>query len=192
MGDEDYRAKWPTPDKALIGVLVKESDRGCVLVGAAFLDEQIKMLLKMRYVSDRDAYLSLLDEICDGKNMSVPYGSAGWALKRASSLGLIPSTQMTRAIKSISELRNGFAHLSHRGNLLLPEVDRIRSTLGPHAAEIREIVCKIQECGTPHSEARIIFMSLVVFLWAHIGQIATHGLMEMSEGRPFRPPQPTP
>jgi len=92
--------KWPFPDSDIIKALFAESDRGCVLVAAAFLEEQIKVLLRYWYLTDFNDRLGLIEEVLDGKNMSVAYGSASWATKKAIKLALIRDLQIGRAVSN--------------------------------------------------------------------------------------------
>ena len=159
--------KWPQPDSDIIKALFAESDRGCVLVAAAFLEEQIKVLLRYWYLTDFDDRLGLIDEVLDGKNMSVTYGSASWATKKVVKLGLIKDPQLAKAIEKINRLRNEFAHVAHRGVLLQDEVQQIRACLGSHQSVINGGIkaARKTKADRPLSEPRIVFMAIAVFLW---------------------------
>ena len=169
MAKSKRKRTWPPiPDDALVKALRIESDRGCVLVAAAFLDEQIKTLLEIHYATDREALLRLLEGMLSGENMSVPYGSATWAIAAAESEGLIKPKPIGKALRKIAQLRNEFAHLAHRGDLELADVHPILQALKEHAADLTRPtqIARSMHVQQPFTEARILFVGLALFLRA--------------------------
>ncbi|SPR97363.1 MltR family transcriptional regulator [Cupriavidus taiwanensis] len=84
-------------------LLSEESDRGCALVGAAYLDEEITKLLRSRMVENKSNSDALL-------NQGRPIGTFSAKIRVAYAMGLIPE-DVFRDISAIREIRNKFAHL---------------------------------------------------------------------------------
>jgi DNA-binding MltR family transcriptional regulator len=95
--------------------LKDESDRGVVLVSAAFLDELLEELLRAHFISDS----KITDELLSN---SGPLGSFSARSKLAYCLDLIHETQF-RDLETVRKIRNEFAH-SHRPATF--DSDRIR------------------------------------------------------------------
>ncbi|MCY1271608.1 hypothetical protein D9M68_223100 [compost metagenome] len=84
-------------------LLTEESDRGCALVAAAYLDEEITRLLRCRMVDNKGNSDALL-------NQGRPIGTFSAKIRVAYAMGLIPEG-VFRDISAIREIRNKFAHL---------------------------------------------------------------------------------
>jgi DNA-binding MltR family transcriptional regulator len=96
--------------------LKHESDRGVVLVVAAFLDEQLEMLLTRHFIDDPKVAAELLS------SGSGPLGTFSSRMKLAYCLDLI-HPQQYKDLQTIRKLRNEFAHSHIRVSF---ESDRIR------------------------------------------------------------------
>jgi DNA-binding MltR family transcriptional regulator len=105
--------------------LKAESDRGCVLVGAAFLDEGLELLLRSTMLNDPGVMKQCIDPLFTGRG---PFRSF-WA-----------KTQMCRALDLIKDweyedlgrirtLRNRFAHSYEDADFGNPEVLSLTSQL---------------------------------------------------------------
>ena len=95
---------------AVIGMLREESDRGAVLVGAAFLDDLLQELLAAFFVDP--ASLSSAKERDRLNGLFQPNGAAGSFSSRitlAYALGLI-SKRDCDDLNLVREIRNDFAH----------------------------------------------------------------------------------
>ena len=89
----------------LIDELQRETDRGMALLGAAFLDECLKNLLRAYFVDDHAAQKKLFD----------PFGPLGTFDARISTaylLGLLSKTERTD-FETLKKIRNEFAHNLH-------------------------------------------------------------------------------
>ena len=64
-------------------VLIGETDRGCALMAAAFIDDSLKLLLKRNLVDDE----SVLDDLFDHNG---PLGTFSGKINLSYSMGLIP------------------------------------------------------------------------------------------------------
>ncbi|MDR6725032.1 hypothetical protein J2W91_003518 [Paenibacillus amylolyticus] len=82
--------------------LHKESDRGCVLLAASFLDNCLRELLKANCVDDESAF----NDICNG---SSPFATFSGKIDLSYLLGLI-SLEAKRYLHIIRKIRNEFAH----------------------------------------------------------------------------------
>jgi len=85
-------------------ILRKETERGCVLVGAAFLDEKLKELINKVATGSNKAKKELFDAMG-------PLGSLSAKINLAYCFGLI-SQEARHDLHTIREIRNKFAHLS--------------------------------------------------------------------------------
>jgi len=174
---------WPKPDNDVSKALLAESDRGCVLVAAAFLDEQIKKLLRLWFTTDRKASEWLIDKVVEGKSSTEPFGTAVWCLKTAAHLGLITDEPMRKAIKQLNDRRNDFAHLAHRGTILKEDVGSIRQHLQLHAQTINEWIVVVQKIKTDRvlSDERIEFTAVAVVLWCEIWKLINAAVAPIAE-----------
>ncbi|MNW32879.1 mannitol repressor protein [compost metagenome] len=82
--------------------LDKETDRGCALMAAAFLDELLKELLQNTFVDDPDSYKDLFT----GTGGLATFSSR---IELSYLLGLIPP-RLRRDLHIIRKIRNDFAH----------------------------------------------------------------------------------
>jgi hypothetical protein len=87
---------------AFRGTLTPESDRGCALIAAAYIDSQLKELLEGYFVDDKDCVMELL-----GK--SKPLGSFSARIDICYAMGLLPA-EVYRDLHLIRKIRNDFGH----------------------------------------------------------------------------------
>lgn len=80
-----------------------ETDRGCALMAASFLDNRIKQLIERQLISDK-----CTDELL---SPSGPIGTFSNRINIAFSMALIPSA-MRRDLHILRKIRNDFAHES--------------------------------------------------------------------------------
>ena len=103
---------------SMIDELEKESDRGAVLVAAAFLDDSLSNLLRSVMVDDKNLIDSLLRP--DG-----PLGTFSARIKVCQAFGLLES-DVYHDLQLIRRLRNEFAHRHQSASLEDPSArDRI-------------------------------------------------------------------
>lgn len=84
--------------------LIGESDRGCALMAAAYLDERLADLLKAYLVDDRSAVGKMFD-------FNGPFGTFSSRIDGAYALGLLPKN-VRADIQLVRKIRNDFAHVS--------------------------------------------------------------------------------
>ena len=87
---------------ALVKEFEAETDRGAVLVGAAFLEHQLGELLTRYFVDDAKIVAELL-------NPGGPAGTFSSRIKLAYCIGLLRPDQF-RDLETVRKLRNEFAH----------------------------------------------------------------------------------
>jgi len=84
--------------------LTPETDRGCALMAAAYLDERLKLLLQSRLVFDKKYVRRALD-------FNGPLGTFSSRIDFAYLLGLIPKNAQ-RDLHLMRKIRNEFAHVA--------------------------------------------------------------------------------
>ena len=83
-------------------ILISESDRGCALMAAAFIDDSLALLLRSSLVSDRKVLTDLFSH-------NGPLGTFSGKINLAYSMGLI-SKNVKRELHVLRRIRNEFAH----------------------------------------------------------------------------------
>jgi DNA-binding MltR family transcriptional regulator len=97
--------------------LVEESDRGCVLVGAAILEKRLEDIF--RHVFDHNGIArKFQDALFDANG---PLGTFSSKIKLAYSLGLIARTTY-KDLDTVRRIRNDFAHSIHKVDFIGSEV----------------------------------------------------------------------
>jgi DNA-binding MltR family transcriptional regulator len=84
--------------------LNEETDRGCALMAAAYLADQLEVLLRRTFVDDRDVIDELLRPLG-------PLGSFSGRIEICYALGLLPN-QTRRDLHLIRKIRNDFGHVA--------------------------------------------------------------------------------
>ncbi len=115
-------------------LMQKESERGCILVGAALLDERLAALLRSLMVGTEKELDALIES--EGKS---PLGSFSARIKMVLALGILPRSE-ARDLDLIRKVRNRAAHFSIDVTFALPQVrDRCRAlVLGRKITDPRE------------------------------------------------------
>ena len=85
--------------------LMKESDRGCVILAVSYLESILSDLLKGKLIGSKKHFKDLFD-------FNGPLGSFSGKIKMAYSIGVITEQEKTD-INNIRALRNIFAHSHH-------------------------------------------------------------------------------
>lgn len=101
--------------------LVSESDRGCVLVGAAHLDRDLEKLLRAMFQHMGKSNKKDIDYLLIGP--LAPLRSFSVRIRMAHALGLITS-EARKALEAVREIRNDFAHNEEAEQLPAHLVDR--------------------------------------------------------------------
>jgi hypothetical protein len=102
-----------------------ESDRGCVLVAAAFLDEALELLLRSRMSSDPRIVKTSMKPLFTGIG---PLKSFWAKTELCRALGVIPEPEYSDLMR-IRDLRNHFAHSYVTASFDDPEAVKIVSDL---------------------------------------------------------------
>ncbi len=149
-------------------LMIKESDRGCVVAAGGFLDEMLEELLRTHLVRmSREE--TLVDKLLDAKAKGA-LGSFGVRIKMAVAMGLVAGKHKS-SLEKIGEVRNEFSHNPRLNTLERKHISKIHDSLDDL---VKECVTKgmdgVKEAITPEmSEARVQFVllssMLVHILW---------------------------
>jgi len=122
--------------------LTEETDRGCALMAASFLEHRTGELLKSFFVADENLHQSLL-------NGNGPLSSFSSRIDVAYSVGVIPK-MMRNDLHLLRKIRNEFAHTPEEINFQTPSIaDRCRilnyagtarTTIDPRESFIRAMM----------------------------------------------------
>jgi len=122
----------------LVKTLLEESDRGAVLAGAAYLDEDLRRLLRRAFQSLSDADDELAQLLGDEKNLNAPLQTFSARTQVARAMGLISSIE-ARALGKVRKLRNKFAHDETVDKITPAMADSVRSVIKELPTQMREI-----------------------------------------------------
>ena len=101
-GDADpFDPTW----ERMLDELSGESERACAIVGVAYLDDLLGVLLEHYLIENQDAYRDLLDP----DNINAPLSSFGARVTMAYALGLVSHSQFG-ALRKLKKIRNRFGH----------------------------------------------------------------------------------
>ena len=122
--------------------LAKESDRGCALVAAAYLENELTELLSCFFVKQGK---SATDALFD---FNGPVGTFSAKIKLSYALGLLPN-EINNALNIVRKIRNEFAHLQEPLNfdssVVKQRVLEILPEVGSASTNIREkFILKMQ------------------------------------------------
>ena len=92
------------PVGKFIASLYQETDRGCVLIAAAFLDDALSELLKKNLIKDK----KVSDELFKPNH---PFGNFSSKIDVACALGLI-GKNVCQNLHIVRKIRNDFAHVA--------------------------------------------------------------------------------
>src|SRR5262245_16842734 len=107
---------YPTDEQllAFANALYAESDRGAILIGTAYLDNDLEALLREKFCKEAESRPDDLDWLL--KNPIAPLKSFAVRIRVARALGLITEWER-QALDELRELRNDFAHNENLINL---------------------------------------------------------------------------
>jgi len=139
-------------DITLMRTLLQESDRGCVLVGAAYLDNELEIMLRTNFLNNEQVIKKNINLLFKGGNALL--GSFWAKTNIALALGLI-NNDVYNALDKIRDLRNAFAHKAEPVFLTDDRVAPIHSKLEVYMQKItkafREVIndnlLEIHEAG---------------------------------------------
>lgn len=152
----------------ILNIFFEESDRGCVLAGAAFLADDVEHLLRYVFHMRSELTEKEVDELL-AKGSKPPLQSAWLKTEMACAFGVIPK-YVRGAINSVGTLRNKFAHKSGYRVLRQGHLDGVLSHLKPLSNEIQREQGVIEMCmeevgeSRQFSEARMTFMACILVL----------------------------
>jgi mannitol operon repressor len=141
--------------------LFKESDRACVILGAAYLDESIGILLANFFIDDPKVVKNLIS----ADVLNAPLSTFASRITAAYCLGLIDKIQYND-LNTIRKIRNLFAHglqgISFEDGRVIKECEKLKSHLTMSAPKTNDI--------------KSIFLLSIVFLATDIAVYAKETL----------------
>lgn len=159
--DEQSRSETRENFKKFVAEFSAESDRACVVVGAARLDTLLKRLLSSFLLPSAAAS----DELLDGDS---PLGTFSARIHACHRLGLIDA-EFARALNLIRRIRNEFAHESAAVSLAdRSHRDRIQHLVSPlRNVSIYQTFLKMPQLGQAQGAARE-FRAALAFVCARL------------------------
>jgi DNA-binding MltR family transcriptional regulator len=157
----------PNPELELIASRIKpfftqlerESDRACVILAAANLDDQLYNLIKAKLVP----YAGAEDDLLDGDR---PLSTFSSRITMAYRLGLIDSA-FCRHLNLIRKIRNEYAHssgtVSLEGGSVASRIHELERPL-----RLLELYSTIDSSFTVSSGHKKCFLKVVAYLTAHL------------------------
>jgi hypothetical protein len=173
------RRSTPKPDNFIGNALINEHDRGCVLVGGAYIEYRLEELLRLRLDSTPNVDAELIEIVIGGPDNSQALLYSGWSKAVILHLVGVIDREHFALFNQIRKLRNHFAHTA--GQTLLDEeaIGPILEVLTPNAKQRIDGLVKAIDGGLPNfwtnlttrtlfSKPRIIFMQACLELNAYI------------------------
>lgn len=126
--------------------LVQESDRSCVLMVCAILDDLLERLLRTKFKVSGNPSKAIADSLLT--DAMAPIGSLAVRTKLAISLGII-GQETLMVLDGIRSLRNRFAHRWRSARMTMEQLDSIFDKLSDDSrtmiSEARSAIEKISE-----------------------------------------------
>ena len=144
MADPAKREQWQEWMDEFQG----ESDRACAVLGAAFLDEQLRALLEAFFVDDPNRMQDIFEKAAS------PLATFSSRINMAYALGFLAPREI-RDLNLIRKIRNEFAHELH-------DVSFVSPSIASRCAELTQCDVIGQTFGTLGPRYR--FVLSVVFL----------------------------
>jgi hypothetical protein len=104
--ERELDATGVTPGLALAKALAKESDRGCAIIGASFLEDRLEALLRAICRTDEESIKQAVDPLFDSY---APFATFSGKIQAAFALRPIDRELKTQ-LDLIRRIRNEFAH----------------------------------------------------------------------------------
>jgi DNA-binding MltR family transcriptional regulator len=145
----------------VLELLGQESDRGCILVAAAWIDELLGDLIRARLIDHKQT----IDNLFSGAN--APIGTLSARINFAHAMGVIEEDEW-KAMHSIRALRNAAAHFEtakkKRGFYINFKADSVRNEIDNIAIVDAPLRAEFYRMFTPEEAAREIFLLGVAYL----------------------------
>ena len=143
--------------KYLVKGIDDESDRGCVLIAAAFIEDQLEQLLRGRFCDSRHCQKHSVNELF---RLMGPLSSFSAKTHMAYALTLISKNDFT-AINSIRKIRNDFAHKFEEASF---EDRQTRD----HVSNIAEFALTEKQADATKKDVKLMFVTSVGSLIARL------------------------
>lgn len=148
---------------SLATALSKESDRGCAIIGASFLEDQLEDLIRAICRSDEEA----VDRLFEGY---APFATFSARIQAAFALRLI-SKELRNQLDLVRRIRNDFAH--EQGPLSFNEgpcCDRLRALMesSKNHAQVVGMNPPNLDAMKPTTSGPYIFTTIVCDIWGQL------------------------
>jgi uncharacterized protein YutE (UPF0331/DUF86 family) len=154
------------PEFTWVNDFIGESDRGCVLIAHALLEERIGDLIEVYLLTSIDKIKTHLERLRTGRNN--PMGSFIACVEYAESLQII-TQKLANILKEINKMRKAFAHyqLPRTNKIELSQVQSIFELFDDNAKKLAMDFIKSENFAWPegYSEARRYFVGIVSALF---------------------------
>jgi hypothetical protein len=164
------------PTSYIIHAISTEQDRGCVLVGCAYLDYALELLLRAVFESKDSPNQELINKVLNPHdNRAFLFG--GWPKCVVARLISAIPEEIYQALELVRSLRNDFAHTPGTVELSQAAVASIVKVLVSNGHQDwfepspapKHLWKNLVEHGYgPFSESRLLFMSACVKLWVEL------------------------
>jgi len=150
--------------KEFIEATSSESDRGCMLVSHAFIDERMQEIIKDILFQWPGVLQGEIAKIVSGwSEVFTSFPRRVDFFRKHCHL----SKEVARALKKFNTIRNEFAHKAHANRIVPEDVVKILDELARSQQD--EVAAMTSTSHHPtHSESRERFESLIAFLWLEI------------------------
>lgn len=146
--------------------LMEPTDRGTVVLAAAWLEDGLRRLLAYRLshrILEHDEVEYLVSKSC--------LRSADGRVKAVKDLGLLDE-RVCDAINEIRSMRNDWAHGAVRLQFTDGDVERVTGKLGEFQEDIKPIVEWRSHEGVELKDVRLRFVMLVAWIYVKIGAVS--------------------
>jgi hypothetical protein len=154
--------------------LLDESDRGCILVAHAYLDEKIGEFLKILFVHIGGHEADIANFLKQWQ-----FNPFTFKVAMVKACGKIKDNNIIKILDAFNELRNDFAHISHANKLVEDDVKALCKQIDQLNPEQKSELKRWEDIARlssknwnyTRSRVRVKFMGLAVYLWASVEKL---------------------
>jgi DNA-binding MltR family transcriptional regulator len=168
-----------TAASAITAEFLQESDRGCILIGGAMLDELMRAMLQAYFIEEKKVVARLLD------GGDAPLGTFSSRIALCRALGLIPE-ELHHDLEIVRKIRNDAAHFEWSRE------DAFDISFTNKAVRSRMLCLRCVHSGAWEAglSPRQIFVALVAGVCARFSELSLAGLfvrenMDQEVGKGF-------